>query len=152
MSNRRFNSKSVIALAFILIAVVWVSLGVTKSGFGAQKEGPMSGFFPAIVGGVLLVASLIYFFRSFSLESAKIEKSAIQLIIGMLAILGVSYIIGFLPALLVFYIFWLRVMEKMPWRSIAVAAAVMIVIVYGTFSLWLRVPFPKGLLFESIFG
>ena len=86
------------------------------------------------------------------MESAKIEKNAIQLIIGMLAILGVSYIIGFLPALLVFYIFWLRVMEKMPWRSIAVAAAVMIVIVYGTFSLWLRVPFPKGLLFESIFG
>nr|WP_325230520.1 tripartite tricarboxylate transporter TctB family protein [uncultured Oscillibacter sp.] len=152
MSNKRFNSKSVIALAFILIAVVWVYLGVTKYGLWDQKEGPMSGFFPAIVGGVLLVASLIYFFRSFSLESAKIEKSAIQLIIGMLAILGVSYIIGFLPALLVFYIFWLRVMEKMPWRSIAVAAAVMIVIVYGTFSLWLRVPFPKGLLFESIFG
>lgn len=152
MSNKRFNSKSVIALAFILIAVVWVYLGVTKYGLWAQKEGPMSGFFPAIVGGVLLVASLIYFFRSFSLESAKIEKSAIQLIIGMLAILGVSYIIGFLPALLAFYIFWLRVMEKMPWRSIAVAAAVMIVIVYGTFSLWLRVPFPKGLLFESIFG
>jgi hypothetical protein len=152
VSNKRFNSKSVIALAFILIAVVWVYLGVTKYGLWDQKEGPMSGFFPAIVGGVLLVASLIYFFRSFSLESAKIEKNAIQLIIGMLAILGVSYIIGFLPALLVFYIFWLRVMEKMPWRSIAVAAAVMIVIVYGTFSLWLRVPFPKGLLFESIFG
>lgn len=152
MSNKRFNSKSVIALAFILIAVVWVYLGVTKYGLWDQKEGPMSGFFPAIVGGVLLVASLIYFFRSFSLESAKIEKSAIQLIIGMLAILGVSYIIGFLPALLVFYIFWLRVMEKMPWRSIAVAAVVMIVIVYGTFSLWLRVPFPKGLLFELIFG
>lgn len=152
MSNKRFNSKSVIALAFILIAVVWVYLGVTKYGLWDQKEGPMSGFFPAIVGGVLLIASLIYFFRSFSLESAKIEKSAIRLIIGMLAILGVSYIIGFLPALLVFYIFWLRVMKKMPWRSIAVAAVVMIVIVYGTFSLWLRVPFPKGLLVEWIFG
>ncbi|WP_300561620.1 tripartite tricarboxylate transporter TctB family protein [uncultured Oscillibacter sp.] len=152
MSNKRFNSKSVIALAFILIAVVWVYLGVTQYGLWDQKEGPMSGFFPSIVGGVLLVASLIYFFRSFSLKSAKMEKSAIQLIIGMLAILGVSYVIGFLPTLLVFYIFWLRVMEKMSWRSIVIATIVMTVIVYGTFSLWLRVPFPKGLLLEMIFG
>ena len=70
----------------------------------------------------------------------------------MLAILGVSYVIGFLPTLLVFYIFWLRVMEKMSWRSIVIATIVMTVIVYGTFSLWLRVPFPKGLLLEMIFG
>lgn len=152
MSSKKLNSKSVIALAFIVIAVVWVYLGVTRYGLWDPKEGPMSGFFPTIVGGILLAASLVYFFRSFSMEGAKIEKGAVQLIVGMLAILGASYVVGFLPALLIFYIFWLRAMEKMSWRSIAVATVMMTVIVYGTFSLWLRVPFPKGLLFELIFG
>ena len=80
------------------------------------------------------------------------EKGAIQLAIGMLVIFGASYLIGFLPTLLLFYIFWLRVMEKMPVRTIIIATVVMTAIVYGTFSMWLRVPFPEGLLLEMILG
>ena len=70
----------------------------------------------------------------------------------MLVIFGASYLIGFLPTLLLFYIFWLRVMEKMPVRTIIIATVVMTAIVYGTFSMWLRVPFPEGLLLEMILG
>ncbi|MDY5613033.1 tripartite tricarboxylate transporter TctB family protein [Dysosmobacter sp.] len=152
MSTKKFNSKSVIALACIAIAVVWMYLGITKYGLWDPKEGPLSGFFPTIIGGVLLISSVIYFIRSFSMEGAKYEKGAIQLTIGMLVIFGASYLIGFLPTLLLFYIFWLRVMEKMPVRTIIIATVVMTAIVYGTFSMWLKVPFPEGLLFEMILG
>lgn len=105
MSTKKFNSKSVVALACIAIAVVWMYLGITKYGLWDPKEGPLSGFFPTIIGGVLLISSVLYFIRSFSMEGAKYEKGAIQLAIGMLVIFGVSYLIGFLPTLLLFYIF-----------------------------------------------
>ena len=152
MRTKKFNSKSVVALACIAIAVVWMYLGITKYGLWDPKEGPLSGFFPTIIGGVLLISSALYFLRSFSMEGAKYEKGAIQLAIGMLVIFGASYLIGFLPTLLLFYIFWLRVMEKMPVRTIIIATVVMTAIVYGTFSMWLRVPFPEGLLLEMILG
>ena len=152
MSTKKFNSKSVVALACIAIAVVWMYLGITQYGLWDPKEGPLSGFFPTIIGGVLLISSAIYFIQSFSMEGAKYEKGAIQLAIGMLVIFGASYLIGFLPTLLLFYIFWLRVMEKMPVRTIIIATVVMTAIVYGTFSMWLRVPFPEGLLLEMILG
>lgn len=152
MSTKKFNSKSVVALACIAIAVVWMYLGITQYGLWDPKEGPLSGFFPTIIGGVLLISSALYFIRSFSMEGAKYEKGAIQLAIGMLVIFGVSYLIGFLPTLLLFYIFWLRVMEKMSVRTIIIATVVMTAIVYGTFSMWLKVPFPEGLLFEMILG
>lgn len=152
MRTKKFNSKSVVALACIAIAVVWMYLGITKYGLWDPKEGPLSGFFPTIIGGVLLISSALYFIRSFSMEGAKYEKGAIQLAIGMLVIFGASYLIGFLPTLLLFYIFWLRVMEKMSVRTIIIATVVMTAIVYGTFSMWLKVPFPEGLLFEMILG
>ena len=152
MSTKKFNSKSVVALACIAIAVVWMYLGITKYGLWDPKEGPLSGFFPTIIGGVLLISSALYFIRSFSMEGAKYEKGAIQLAIGMLIIFGVSYLIGFLPTLLLFYIFWLRMMEKMSVRTIIIATVVMTAIVYGTFSMWLKVPFPEGLLLEMILG
>lgn len=152
MSTKKFNSKSVVALACIAIAVVWMYLGITKYGLWDPKEGPLSGFFPTIIGGVLLIFSVLYFIRSFSMEGAKYEKGAIQLAIGMLVIFGVSYLIGFLPTLLLFYIFWLRMMEKMSVRTIIIATVVMTAIVYGTFSMWLKVPFPEGLLLEMILG
>lgn len=152
MSTKKFNSKSVVALACIAIAVVWMYLGITKYGLWDSKEGPLSGFFPTIIGGVLLISSVLYFIRSFSMEGAKYEKGAIQLAIGMLVIFGVSYLIGFLPTLLLFYIFWLRMMEKMSVRTIIIATVVMTAIVYGTFSMWLKVPFPEGLLLEMILG
>ena len=152
MSTKKFNSKSVVALACIAIAVVWMYLGITKYGLWDPKEGPLSGFFPTIIGGVLLISSVLYFIRSFSMEGAKYEKGAIQLAIGMLVIFGVSYLIGFLPTLLLFYIFWLRMMEKMSVRTIIIATVVMTAIVYGTFSMWLKVPFPEGLLLVMILG
>ena len=152
MSTKKFNSKSVVALACIAIAVVWMYLGITKYGLWDPKEGPLSGFFPTIIGGVLLISSALYFIRSFSMEGAKYEKGAIQLAIGMLVIFGVSYLIGFLPTLLLFYIFWLRLMGKMSVRTIIIATVVMTAIVYGTFSMWLKVPFPEGLLLEMILG
>lgn len=152
MSTKKFNSKSVVALACIAIAVVWMYLGITKYGLWDPKEGPLSGFFPTIIGGVLLISSALYFIRSFSMEGAKYEKGAIQLAIGMLVIFGMSYLIGFLPTLLLFYIFWLRMMEKMSVRTIIIATVVMTAIVYGTFSMWLKVPFPEGLLLEMILG
>ena len=147
---KKFNSKSLIALIFIIISVVWMYLGITEYGLWDPKNGPMSGFFPTIVGGVLLLSSIVYFIKSFSMAPAKYDRPAIYLMIALVAIFFVSMLIGFLPTLLIFYIFWLRVMDKMPFKTIVISTVVVSAIVYGTFSVWLGVPFPEGLLFEMI--
>ena len=147
---KKFNSKSLIALILIVIAVVWMYLGITKYGLWDPKNGPMSGFFPTIVGGVLLLASIVYFIRSFSMGPTKYDRSALYLMIALVAIFFLSMLIGFQPTLLIFYIFWLRGMEKMPVKTIVISTLVVGAIVYGTFSVWLGVPFPEGLLFEMI--
>lgn len=149
---KKFNSKSLIALACIIISVVWIYLGVTKYGLWDPKTGPMSGFFPTIVGGVLLLASVIYFIKSFSLGSTTYDKPALYLMIALVVIYVASMIFGFLPTLLVFYIFWLKVMEKLPLKTIVISTVVVSAIVYGVFSVWLGVPFPEGLLLETILG
>lgn len=149
---KKFNSKSLIALVLIVIAVVWMYLGVTEYGLWDSKNGPMSGFFPTIVGGVLLLASIVYLIKSFSLGPTKYDRSALYLMIAMVVIFAASMVIGFLPTLLIFYIFWLKVMEKMPLKTIVISTIVVGAIVYGTFSVWLGVPFPEGLLFEMILG
>ena len=70
----------------------------------------------------------------------------------MLVIYAASMIFGFLPTLLVFYIFWLKVMEKLPVKTIVISTVIISAIVYGVFSVWLSVPFPEGLLLETILG
>lgn len=149
---KKFNSKSLIALVLMAIAVVWIYLGVTEYGLWDPKNGPMSGFFPTIIGTVLLLASIVYFIRSFSMGPTKYDRSALYLMIAMVAIFVFSMLIGFLPTLLIFYIFWLKVMEKMPLKTIVISTIVVGAIVYGVFSVWLGVPFPEGLLFEMILG
>lgn len=149
---KKFNSKSLIALVLMAIAVVWIYLGVTEYGLWDPKNGPMSGFFPTIVGGVLLLASIVYLIKSFSMGPTKYDRSALYLMIAMVVIFVASMLIGFLPTLLIFYIFWLKVMEKMPLKTIVISTIVVGAIVYGVFSVWLGVPFPEGLLFEMILG
>lgn len=145
---KKINSKTIIAIVCMAISMVWIYKGITQYGLWDTHNGPKSGFFPVIIAIVLLISSFIYFISSFKMEKTKYDKEAIYIISAMVFIVLATYVIGFLPAILVFYVFWLKVIEKLPAKTIIISTVVMSVIIYGTFSAWLSVPFPKGWIFE----
>ncbi len=53
--------------------------------------------------------------------------------------------------LLLYLLFWLRIMEKYPWRTTLTVTLILSAIVYGVFVVWLAVPFPKGVVFDRFF-
>ena len=60
-------------------------------------------------------------------------------------------LIGLLPSLLIFVFIWVKVIEKSSWRSTLIVVALMAVIGYGLFQGILNVPFPNGLIYDTLF-
>ncbi|MGN1164541.1 MAG: tripartite tricarboxylate transporter TctB family protein, partial [Candidatus Ornithospirochaeta sp.] len=141
---------SAVFLVTTVIGIVWVFLGVSKYGLWNDAEGPMSGFFPTIVGSALIFFSIIGFLQSLTQGKVKFEKSALLIVGSVAMILILNYLIGLLPALLIFYVLYLKLIEKYSWKTTIIATVFFGGIVYGAFKVWLGVPFPKGLLFSLI--
>lgn len=140
-------------VATAIIAVVWIWKGIFEYGlWDAQAKTPADGLFPVIIAIVLLIASISNIITSFKEEAVTFDKKAGILIVALAAIyIAVKYI-GFLPALFVFYVLWLKLFSKESWKNTIIATAVMFVIVYFGFTVWLKISFPTGLLFQMIAG
>lgn len=60
-----------------------------------------------------------------------------------------SFIIGMIPMLFLFVLFWLKVIEKgTPWKHVIIIELLVATIVLGVFAGWLQVQFPWG-IFEN---
>jgi hypothetical protein len=73
----------------------------------------------------------------------------IMMLTGIVLIAAIHFI-GMLPALAIFVVVWLKLMEKAPWKHIILILAIVMAIVVGVFVLWLKVRFPEGILFEML--
>ena len=147
---KKINCRLWMGAATFLIAIIWIYLGVSKYGLWKAGEGPLSGFFPVVVASVLACASIFTMKQSLREEVPVFEKQAFFVIAGICFILAGTWLIGLLPVLLIFYLGWLVLVEHLPVKTIVIATIIMTAIIYGTFAVWLKVPFPEGLLFELI--
>ena len=143
---RKLNWRCIIFIATAILGVIWVVLGFGTYGFWSAEEGPGAGFFPAIIGCVLVFFSVIECIRSFGRYEVKFDKDALFVVGSVAFILILNFIVGLLPALLAYYIVWLKCVEKYPWKKVILITLFYGAIMYGIFSLWLQVPFPTGLL------
>ena len=148
---KAFHSKTAIALGTACIAAVWIFLGLFKYKVW-DKNGPASGMFPVLIALVLLLCSVIAIVQSFREEKAVYDKQALLVLAGFIFILVANWLVGLLGALLLFFVGWLVWVEKLSWKTIVVATAVVFTVVYATFKVWLMVPFPVGILLEWIKG
>ena len=150
MQIKKITSKMVIPIVTALIALTFIILGVTQYGFWHELRGPLPGFFPTIIGSVLLVISLIAFLggRKESETSYPIENWYPAL--GVVAIMLATFVIGMLPSLAIFVILWLKWYEKFSWKTTLIGFAIIAAIVLGAFVFWLGVPFPKGFIYNLI--
>ncbi|MCD8084655.1 MAG: tripartite tricarboxylate transporter TctB family protein [Clostridiales bacterium] len=146
---KKFGSKQLIPLAMAAVGAVFAYIGFTQLGFW-EKE-PKPGFFPSIIGIVLVITGILAFFQTLKEEGQPdYNKNELSVILGGLSVIVLTFIIGLIPTAFLFVLFWLKVIEKdVPWRDVIVIEIIVAIIVVGVFAGWLQVQFPWG-LFELL--
>ena len=148
----KFGSKQLIPLGTSALAIVWIVVGLKNYGFWEPVKGPTPGFVPAIVAWGMLAVSILAFLQSFKEGKPDYPAANWMAVLAGFSIFAGSFLIGMLPALAVYVLVWLRVIEKTPWKTTLITFAVIMAIVYSVFVLWLGVLFPQGLLFDLLLG
>lgn len=142
---KRFSSKQLIPIATGILGVVFAYIGFTQLGFW-DKE-PQPGFFPSIIAIVLVIASALAFLQTLREEGRpEYNRNELMVICGGLALIVGTFIVGLIPMAFIYILFWLKVIEKAPWKDTIIIILIIAAIVLGVFAGWLQVQFPWGLL------
>lgn len=149
---KRFGVNQIIPIALAAMSVVFIWIGLKQYGFWSPVKGPLSGFFPVIIAVAMLAAAILAFVYSFKDESPVFPRESWTAVLSGVLIIGSTFLIGMIPSIAIYLLVWLRGYEKCSWKTTLITFAVMMAIVVGCFVLWLGVPFPKGLILDSIFG
>ncbi|MCX7774714.1 MAG: tripartite tricarboxylate transporter TctB family protein [Rectinemataceae bacterium] len=148
--KRHFSINQIIPVVSAIIAIVFVWLGLSKYGFWNEQQGPMSGFYPTIIGIGLFLMSIVGFIFSFKDKTPIFPADSWMAVLGALGIIAASFLIGLIPSAGIYVILWLRWYEKLSWKTTLLTFAVIMAIVIGCFVLWLQVPFPRGMILDAI--
>lgn len=144
------NTKRIIPIVTGIIGLIFMIIGITQLGFWHAGDGPMPGFFPAIMAGVMLIISIFAFVQSLK-ESQKPDykrEELLVILVGM-GIFAASFIVGLIPSCLLFVVSWLKWFEKESWKNIAIVTGIVAAIAIGVFGMWLGIQFPMG-IFEYL--
>ena len=149
---KKFGTKQIMPLVIIAICAVFLYAGLSKFGFWDSSKGPTTAFVPTIVCVMMILLCISDFMKSLKDTSVvKYYKDEFIMIAVGAILLAAIHVIGMLPALAIFVVVWLKLMEKAPWKHIILILAIVMAIVIGVFVLWLKVQFPEGLIFEMLF-
>ena len=141
--------RKIVPVASGLLGAVFAIQSIRKYTFWNASKGPGPGFLPLIVGLLLIAFSVVAFLQEKDKDSAPQEKDTYLFIVGILATVAAVYVVGFLPALFIFCILWMKVKEKLSWKTTIIVCIILAAIVYVLFIFWLKVPFRFGIL-ESV--
>lgn len=138
-------------VATAIMSIVWIYKGLTEYGLWDEAAGaPKDGLFPLIIACVLLVASIFNIISSFKEEAVTFDKRAFVLVAALALVYFFTEYIGFLPALFIFYVLWLKLYAKVDWKTTIIATAIMFALVYFGFGMGLKIRFPKGMLLKML--
>lgn len=147
-----FGPKQILPIATFVLGLIFLVLGLSKYGFWETRQGPLPGFFPSLMAIIMLVASVLAFIFSFKEENAHWPTANWHAILSVILIFAATFIIGLLPSVFVYMLIWLRKYEGVSWKTTIISTGVTMLIVYAAFVLWLGVPFPKGIILQTVFG
>ena len=144
--------KTLIPVCSAVLAVIWIYVGLAHHGFWDKLKGPLPGFVPSLMAGLMLFASIIGIVQSFKEkeEADRLENWVIVLASAM--VIALVFLIGMIPSLMLFVFVWLRYYEKTNWKQTITVLIISFGIAYGVFVLWLDVPFPIGFIMNMITG
>jgi hypothetical protein len=139
------NTKRIIPILTFIFGAVWIFVGLTE--YNWMIEGtPGKGFFPSIIGGLMMLVSVILFFQDYHKKKIDYQFKHLFPIIAVLIIVGSSYIIGMILAIALYMLIWLFAYEKYSLKFSIIFTVCGTLFIYGVFAVWLNIPFPTGLL------
>ena len=146
---RRVHSRVVFPVLTGLLGALWIFIGLTYHGWWTEGR-PQSGFFPALIGAILLLVSVLAVINELQEEKPTFLFSHIYPVAAALGMVVFAQLLGFFPALMLFVFGWLKLYEKYGIVFSVTTTVVTAAAMYGIFYMWLRVPFPTGLLLKLI--
>lgn len=149
---KKIGTKQIVPLVIAVICGIFLVTGLTKFGFwNATTKSPTPAFVPSIICTLLIAICLITVFTSLKKGGkAEYHWDEFLVILTAGAIIGCTYLIGMLPALGLFVLLWLKLVEHTPWKTTIIILAIVAALVIGVFVLWLGVRFPTGLIYDAI--
>ena len=133
-----------------LVAIVWLLHGGLRYGYWDPIRGPLPGLVPSIMAAALLFVSIIGIIHSLK---EKVEPDRLEnwtILIAAFGTFALVFLVGMIAALLVFVFVWMRLYEKESWKNTIIILIISFGISYGVFAFWLQVPFPRGLIMNTI--
>lgn len=141
----KINGKKIIPLLLVVLGLLFAYVGIGQLGFWKDAPGP--GFFPSIMGIVLAIIGTMTFIVSIKDKTkATYHKDEIMVILGGIGIFVGTFIIGLVPTIIVYLLLWLKIFEKLPWKTTFVIMGISLFITIGVFGTWLGIHFPLGLI------
>lgn len=138
--------KKIFPLVTMAAAGVFLYMGISEFGFWDKTKGPGGGFYPSLIAVILLALSLLAFVRSWKEEPPKQNREDFKLLLAAAALLCSSFVVGLMPAILLFLLLWMKAVEKTSWKQAMTLAVTVGGAAWLIFGLWLGVQFPGGIL------
>jgi polyferredoxin len=135
----------ILEIIFIVIGAYSIFMGISKYGFWSGTV-PGGGFMPVLMGGLLILFSVLTFLSKKNRIKFNINKKGLLPVLGIIGALLIHLVIGLIPAVAVMIFGWLKFIEKYSIKSSMIVTALTTAIAYAIFGLWLRVPFPMGMI------
>lgn len=155
----------IIEIIMMIAGAVWAYYGLFEYGFSANG-GPGSGFFPVIAGVIVVLLCALDIFNRISARqpiNGKMktpqQKECLMLTFipsqlrplfvlayGFMGIILLN-LFGILIAGVLTCGIWLKFISKKNILQSLAVACLTTGVLYGVFVIWLRVPFPRGILF-----
>lgn len=142
-----------IAATFLIVLGVGASAIAYQMGFGTLHH-PGSGFFPFWLSLALALVSFIYFLTQRGPDLDRVSLWSKETLIRPVLAAAVMFLfalsmdwIGFFSSTFLLFLAWLILVERERWVTIGLVSILGTASLYIIFSLFLKVPLPKGSLF-----
>ena len=146
------KTKTIVPLVSLALGVIWVFYGLANHGFWHPVRGPVAGFVPILVAATLAAISIIGLIQSFKEKDEPDRIENWTIVLAAASVLVMTFLFGMIVSLMAFVFVWLKIYEKASWKHTITIMVIAFSIVFGAFVVWLRVPFPKGIIIEAILG
>ena len=145
--------EAVVAAVLLLIGIV-VVVESRKLGAGWTSDGPGSGYFPFLIGMLILIASVGMLFESLLgkkkntgtfVDTVQLKRVLSVLVPALFYVLAVAFL-GLYVASAVYIALFMVILGKYSWAKSAFIALAVNVLFFFMFEVWFKVPLFKGSL------
>ena len=142
-----------IVAAFLIFLGLGAAALAYRMGFGDLRH-PGPGFFPFWLSAFLAALGLIYFLTRLGLDSkpGRLWEKGVWVRPSLAVFVMFVYTVlmgelGFFSATLLLFLAWLIIIEREKWLRVGLVSILGTLTLYLVFTVFLKVPLPKGLLF-----